>query len=231
MAPGPARPGPPRRDAAPAGRARGLSRDPARGAGGPARAGAQPRPAARPRLGLRLPRRFAPRRRGHRPRPRQDRARPREPRADRHRARQRLQGRPLRRLRSVRGIRTRLALALVGLVVVTVAAIGVGTYTFVEARLRDGQLTEAKRQAQFNLSVLIPERLPGGVTRETYGPSGLDEAFRLRGGVETIVDYRDGGSPNVSTAGLLNAIDTFPQSLRDVVAAGHVGFAWLDVAG
>jgi signal transduction histidine kinase len=131
----------------------------------------------------------------------------------------------------VRGIRTRLALALVGLVVVTVAAIGVGTYAFVDARLRDGLLTEARRQAQFNLSVLIPETLPAGVTRETYETSGLKEAFRLRGGVETIVDYRDGGSPDQSTASLLNAINGFPQSLRELVSAGHVGFAWLQVAG
>jgi two-component system sensor histidine kinase MtrB len=131
----------------------------------------------------------------------------------------------------VRGIRSRLALALVGLVVVTVAAIGIGTYAFVEARLRDGLLTEAERQAQFNLSVLIPERLPAGVTRESYDGSRLDEAFRLRGGVETIVDYRDGRPPDPSTLSLLNAINSFPASLRDVVAAGHVGFAWLEVAG
>src|SRR5258705_6950489 len=194
---------------------------PARRAGGETRPGAQPRPAARPRLGLRLPRRFAPRRRGHRPGPRQDRARPGEPRADPHRARKRLQGRPLTRLRPMRGIRSRLALALVGLVVVTVAAIGMGTYAFVEARLRDGLLTEAERQAQFNLSVLIPVRLPAGVTRESYVASGLRESFRLRGGVETIVDYRDGGSPDLSTASLLIAIDGFPPSLLDVVAAGH----------
>jgi len=50
----------------------------------------------------------------------------------------------------VRGIRTRLALALVALVAITVTAIGVGTYLFVDARLRDGLIGEANRQAQFN---------------------------------------------------------------------------------
>ena len=65
----------------------------------------------------------------------------------------------------MRGIRTRLALALVALVAITVTAIGVGTYLFVDARLRDGLLDEANRQAQFNLSVLVPERLPDGVTK------------------------------------------------------------------
>src|SRR5687767_7968965 len=98
----------------------------------------------------------------------------------------------------MRGIRTRLALALVFLVAITVTAIGVGTYVFVEARLRDGLRAEAARQAQFNLSVLVPERLPDGVTRENYGQSGLPDAFRLRGDVETIVDYRDGGLPDMS---------------------------------
>ena len=130
----------------------------------------------------------------------------------------------------MRGIRTRLALALVALVAVTVTAIGLGTYAFVDARLRDGLLAEAQRQAQFNLSVLIPERLPDGVTREAYaieGP-GLIQAFRLRGDVETLVDYRDGGIPDSSSP--LNlppaVLSELPQQLRDSVAAGRLGFAW-----
>jgi two-component system sensor histidine kinase MtrB len=130
----------------------------------------------------------------------------------------------------VRGIRTRLALALVALVAITVTAIGVGTYLFVDARLRDGLIDEANRQAQFNLSVLVPERLPEGVTREAYGKSGLREAFRLRGGVETIVDFGD-GDPDVSTGPLAGALARFPTSLTSLAAAGHLGFAWLDVAG
>lgn len=131
----------------------------------------------------------------------------------------------------MRGVRTRLGLALVALVAVTVTAIGVGTYLFVDARLRDALLDQAERQAQFNLSVLIPERLPEGVTREDFGRSGLVEAFRLRGGVETIVDYDDGGTPDISNASLLNAVDAFPASVRALAAGGHLGFAWLDVAG
>jgi two-component system sensor histidine kinase MtrB len=130
----------------------------------------------------------------------------------------------------VRGIRTRLALALVALVAITVTAIGVGTYLFVDARLRDGLIDEANRQAQFNLSVLVPERLPEGVTRDAYGKSGLREAFRLRGGVETIVDFGD-GDPDVSTGPLAGALARFPASLTSLAAAGHLGFAWLDVAG
>jgi signal transduction histidine kinase len=131
----------------------------------------------------------------------------------------------------MRGIRTRLALALVVLVVVTVTAIGIGTYAFVEARLRDGLLTDARQQAQFNLSVLLPERLPDGVTREAYGDSGLREAFRFRGNVETIVDFGDGQAPDVSRTSLLDDLAALPAELRTLVAQGRLGFAWTRMDG
>jgi two-component system sensor histidine kinase MtrB len=133
----------------------------------------------------------------------------------------------------VRGIRTRLALALVALVALTVTAIGVGTYLFVDDRLRDGLLADAERQAQFNLSVLVPERLPGGVTRDSYPPSGLNEAFRLRGGVETIVDYRDGILPDSSSPLNLpgDSIGQLPRAVRDSVAAGLLAYSWQPLAG
>ncbi|HEX3264691.1 MAG TPA: HAMP domain-containing sensor histidine kinase [Candidatus Limnocylindrales bacterium] len=131
----------------------------------------------------------------------------------------------------MRGIRTRLALALVALVAVTVTAIGLGTYAFVDARLRDGLRAEAQRQANFNLSVLVPERLPGGVTRASYAASELQEAFRLRGDVETIVDFGDGQAPAVSRFSLAGALDGFPRALRELVDDGHLGYAWQRVAG
>lgn len=131
----------------------------------------------------------------------------------------------------MRGIRTRLALALVLLVAVTVTSIGLGTYAFVEARLRDGLLSDARQQAQFNLSVLLPERLPEGVSREAYARSGLREAFRFRGNVETIADFGDGQDPDVSRSSLLDDFDTLPAALRSVVDAGHLGFAWTTVDG
>ena len=132
----------------------------------------------------------------------------------------------------MRGIRTRLAVALVVLVALTVASIGVGTYGFVEARLRDGVLADAERQAQFNLSVLVPERLPGGVTREAYERSGLNDAFRLRGDVETIVDYRDGSPPGTSNVGVPpDVVATIPAVVRESVAAGRLGYAWMPIGG
>ena len=131
----------------------------------------------------------------------------------------------------MRGIRTRLGLALVALVAVTVTAIGLGTYAFVDARLRDGLRADAQRQANFNLSVLVPERLPDGVTRESYATSGLPEAFRLRGDVETIVDFADGQAPAVSRFSLDGVLARLPAELRRVVDAGHLGYAWQPVAG
>ena len=131
----------------------------------------------------------------------------------------------------MRGIRTRLALTLVALVALTVTAIGVGTYGFVEARLREGLLADANRQAQFNLTTLVPERLPDGVTREAYGDSGLAEAFRLRGDVETIVDFRDGALPDVSTLSLPpTVLEELPAVLKSTVAAGRLGFSWQPIA-
>lgn len=131
----------------------------------------------------------------------------------------------------MRGIRTRLALALVGLVVATVTVIGLGTYAFVEGRLRDGLLAGAQRQAQFNLSVLVPERFPEGVTREGLAAGELYEAFRLRGDVETIVDFGDGEPPDVSRLALLDDLAALPASLRTLVAEGRLGYAWTSVDG
>jgi two-component system sensor histidine kinase MtrB len=132
----------------------------------------------------------------------------------------------------MRGIRTRLALALVALVAVTVTAIGLGTYVFVEARIREGLLQNADRQAQFNLSILVPERLPATVTREAYDASGLNDAFRLRGGVETVVDFRDGQPPGTSNVGVPpDTVAALPPSVRDTVAAGRLAYSWQVVAG
>ncbi|HEV2006556.1 MAG TPA: HAMP domain-containing sensor histidine kinase [Candidatus Limnocylindrales bacterium] len=128
------------------------------------------------------------------------------------------------------GIRTRLALAIVGLVAVTVLTIGVGTYAFVDARLRDGLLADATRQAQFNLSVLVPGSLPAGANADTFDQTGLPAAFRLRGDVEEIVDFGD-GRPYYSDAALSGALDALPAEQRSVVSAGHLGYAWQTLAG
>jgi two-component system sensor histidine kinase MtrB len=128
------------------------------------------------------------------------------------------------------GLRGRIALALVALVTITVVGIGVGTYLFVDARLRDATLADATRQAQFDLSVLVPDALPNGGTSETFGKAGLAEAFRLRGDVDVIADF-GGGDVFVSTIGLTGAIDRLPASLRTTVDAGQLGYSWQPIGG
>ena len=128
------------------------------------------------------------------------------------------------------GLRGRLALALVGLVAVTVLAIGLGTYAFVDARLRDGLLADASRQAQFDLSVLVPDRLGPGATSADFRASGLPEAFRLRADGETIVDF-GAGDVYVSSDDLSGALASLPEALRSAAEAGRLTYAWTSVAG
>jgi two-component system sensor histidine kinase MtrB len=125
----------------------------------------------------------------------------------------------------VRGIRFRLAVTLLALVAITVTAIGVGTYVFVEARLRENLLAEATRQAQFDLSVLLPGRLPPDATSKDFKSSGLPEAFRLRGDAGLIVDFGD-GDPFVQPTSLFPVLTELPTSLRATVDAGRLGYAW-----
>ncbi|MBI3752006.1 MAG: HAMP domain-containing histidine kinase [Chloroflexi bacterium] len=128
------------------------------------------------------------------------------------------------------GLRGRLAIALVALVALTVVGIGFGTYAFVDARLREGLLADAERQAQFNLSVLVPDRLPAGAGIDEYRTSGLPEAFRLRGVEESIVDFGN-GAIYVSSDVLAGALAGFPGSLTIAVAGGRLAYAWVPVAG
>ncbi len=128
------------------------------------------------------------------------------------------------------GIRSRLALAIVSLVAISVLAIGVGTYLFVDARLRDGLLADATRQAQFDLSILVPGALPANANASTFPATGLPAAFRLRGDVEEIVDFED-GKPYYSEADLSGALETLPAELKAVVSGGHLGYAWQKLAG
>ena len=125
----------------------------------------------------------------------------------------------------MRGVRTRLAITLLALVAFTVTAIGAGTYVFVEARLRESLLAEASRQAQFDLSVLLPGRLPSGATSADFVASGLPEAFRLRGEAGLIVDFGD-DDPFVDPISLFPVYQSLPAALRETVDAGRLGYAW-----
>ncbi len=128
------------------------------------------------------------------------------------------------------GIRTRLAVTLVALVALTVAAIGLGTYAFVDGSLRQRLIADARQQADFNLSVLLPGVQPAPANADAFGASGLPEAFQLRGDVQTIADFGD-GNPYVSSFALQGALDRIPPSVRQLVAGGQLGYAWMDLAG
>jgi signal transduction histidine kinase len=128
------------------------------------------------------------------------------------------------------GLRTRLALTLVALVVVTVSAIGIGVYAFVDSSLRGRFVQEAQRQANFNLSVLLPAEVPQPTDAASFAASGLPAAFRFRGDVETLADYGN-GDVYTSTIDLAGAVSELDPQLRAIVASGQLGYAWQDLRG
>jgi signal transduction histidine kinase len=134
------------------------------------------------------------------------------------------------RLRLRGGLRLRLALTLVALVAVTVAGIGVGVYAFVDASLRSSMVAEARRQADFDLSVLLPAEDPRPATAADFAASGLPAAFRFRGDVETIADFGS-GDVYASTPDLVGALADVDPGLRQIVSGGQLGFAWQDLRG
>jgi hypothetical protein len=128
------------------------------------------------------------------------------------------------------GVRTRLTLTLVALVAVTVMSIGFGVSAFMEASLRDGLIADARHQANFNLSVLLPGANPKPTDAAAFAASGLPEAFRLRGDVETIADF-GGGDVYVSTLGLQGALTEVSPDLRAIVGSGELGYAFQTLRG
>ena len=128
------------------------------------------------------------------------------------------------------GIRARVAIVVVALVALTATVLGIGASAFVDASLRDQLRADALRQADYDLGVLIPTALPDGIDRASLTASGLLETFRLRGNVETIVDFGD-GDPVVSSFDLVGALVGLPPELRPIVDRGEIGYAWTSAAG
>jgi two-component system sensor histidine kinase MtrB len=129
----------------------------------------------------------------------------------------------------MRSLRTRLAVTLVALVALTVAAIGLGVYAFVDTSLRASAVADARRQADFNLAVLLPAASPAPTDAATFGASGLPDQFRLRGDAAVIADFGDGNP--WAPAALRGAIAELAPDLRAIVARGELGYAWQPVAG
>jgi two-component system sensor histidine kinase MtrB len=126
------------------------------------------------------------------------------------------------------GIRARLALTLVALVAVTVTAIGLGVYAFVDASLRTRAVEVARQQIDYDLSVLLPGADPAPVDARAFEASGLPEALTLRGAGRVLADFGDGApyEPD-ELAGALAAVS---PDLRAIVARGEIGYAWQDLA-
>ena len=111
-----------------------------------------------------------------------------------------------------RGIRARLAGALVLLVALTSVVLGVGASVFVEARLRDQVLQDAAAQARFDLTVTVPGRqLPDRPTVEDIVRSGLTDTFRRRN-VESVIDL-GGGQSVKSTDALGDLLERLPPDV------------------
>lgn len=126
-----------------------------------------------------------------------------------------------------RGIRARLTVTLLALVALTAAILGVGSYLFVDFRLHEQAREDAATEARFDLSVVIPDRLPVRPTLEDLVASRLGDTFHQRL-VETIVDLGD-GETFVSSIALDHALDRFPADLTRRVAEGELAYAWVEI--
>jgi two-component system, OmpR family, sensor histidine kinase MtrB len=130
----------------------------------------------------------------------------------------------------VRGVRGRLTLTLVALVVLTAAVLGVGSYLFVDSSLHQRLLDQAKTEAAFDLSVLIPSRLEGKGPAAYESPAFV-QAFGNRP-VKFIVDPGRGEPFSSSLelgppAALLASL----APLKSIVADGELGYQWLSLGG
>ena len=133
-------------------------------------------------------------------------------------------------MRWPRGVRARLAGALVLLVAVTAVVLGLGASVYVDARLHDQALRDAADQARFDLAVTVPGRqLPDDPTIDDVINSGLTETFQQRG-VASVIDL-GGGEAVKSNETLEDLLERLPPDVPARVGRGELAYAWIDVAG
>ena len=133
-------------------------------------------------------------------------------------------------MRWPRGVRARLAGALVLLVAVTAVVLGVGASVFVDARLHQQALQDARAQAQFDLTVTVPGRqLPDEPSIDDVVRSGLTQTFQRRN-VDSVIDLGAGESVRSNDA-LDDLLERLPPDVPARVGRGELAFAWLDVEG
>jgi signal transduction histidine kinase len=126
------------------------------------------------------------------------------------------------------GFRRRLVVTLVAIVGLTAALLSAVAYAFVSISLRDELVKTSVEQANFNIAVLADERLSDHPDAAEVAASGLADAFRLRGDVETLVDFGT-GDPYVPGLAFQNAPDLFSTELKTLVRDGRVAYQWLTV--
>ena len=121
----------------------------------------------------------------------------------------------------MRGVRGRLTVTIVALVVLTAAVLGIGAYVFVDSSLHERLLGDADNQARFDLTVLIPTELQGAPTREAIDGSRLHEIFAGRG--VQLIDDIDGLPPSFEA--LLS------PEFRSTVEHGGLAYQWAAPGG
>jgi two-component system, OmpR family, sensor histidine kinase MtrB len=129
----------------------------------------------------------------------------------------------------MRGIRSRLTITLVALVALTVAAIGIGVYTFVDSSLRTRLIADARHQVDYELSVLLPGAAPPPTDPASFLASGLPTAFALRGDAATIADFGPAGV--YEPPDMPGALAEVSPALRAIVSGGQLGYAWQTLDG
>ena len=127
----------------------------------------------------------------------------------------------------LRGVRGRLAATIVALVVLTAVVLGFGAYAFVDTRLHDQTLREAADQAGFDLSVLIPGRLPEPPTDDAMRKLGED--FQRRA-IDTII-VPSSGTPFATPGTLTAAYASITDSVRAIVDRGQIAYSWQTING
>jgi two-component system sensor histidine kinase MtrB len=128
----------------------------------------------------------------------------------------------------LRGVRARLTATIVFLVVLTAVVLGVAAYAFVDARLHQQTLDDARDQARFDLSVITPSRLGNAPTREQL--EAFATAFQGRQ-QETIV-VPAGDEPYLSNPlELEGVLATIPDAVRAFVDGGQIAYSWQPVDG
>ena len=130
----------------------------------------------------------------------------------------------------MRGVRGRLLVTIVGLVALTSIVLGAGAYLYVATSLRGQQQEQAVAQTDFNVGVLADQVLPADARKQDVVDTGLIDAFELRGGVGTIVDFGD-GDPVTSGFVAANALTQLSPEMRSIVEGGEIGFERLVLDG